>query len=122
MRLEARPRSAGEAALRLERVEVRRVSLPLRFPFETSVGRTTTKRFLLVSVFADGVAGHAECVADVDPFYLPETNDTALHVLRDFLVPMAFALDLASPGDVLPALTRVRGHEMAKAALEMAVW
>jgi len=122
VRREARPWSAGEAALRLERVEVRRVSLPLRFAFETSVGRTTTKRFLLVSVFADGVAGHAECVADVDPFYLPETNDTALHVLRDFLVPMAFALDLASPRDVLPALARVRGHEMAKAALEMAVW
>ena len=122
MRLEARPRGAAEAALKLERVEVRRVSLPLRFPFETSVGRTATKRFLLVSVFADGVAGHAECVADVDPFYLPETNDTALHVLRDFLVPMAFALDVASPRVVAPALARVRGHEMAKAVLEMAVW
>ncbi len=122
MRREARPRSAGEAALKLERVEVRRVTLPLRFPFETSMSRTTTKRFLLVSVFAAGAAGHAECVADVDPFYLPETNDTALHVLRDFLVPMAFALDLASPRDVLPAFARVRGHEMAKAALEMAVW
>jgi O-succinylbenzoate synthase len=75
-----------------------------------------------VSVFADGVAGHAECVADVDPFYLPETNDTALHVLRDFLVPMALGLEIAGPRDVLPALARVRGHEMAKAALEMAVW
>jgi O-succinylbenzoate synthase len=122
VRVEARPGGAGEAALRLDRVEVRRVSLPLRFPFETSFGRTTAKRFLLVSVFADAVAGHAECVADVDPFYLPETNDTALHVLRDFLVPMAFALDIASPRDVLPAFARVRGHEMAKAALEMAVW
>ena len=58
----------------------------------------------------------------MDPFYLPETNDTALHVLRDFLVPMAFALEIASPREVLPALARVRGHEMAKAALEMAVW
>jgi len=119
VRVEVRAR---EADLRIERVEVRRVSLPLRFPFETSFGRTTTKVFLLVSAFADGVAGHAECVADVDPFYLPETNDTALHVLRDFLVPMAFALDVGGPRDVLPALARVRGHEMAKAALEMAVW
>jgi O-succinylbenzoate synthase len=122
VRREARARRAGEAALKLERVEVRRVTLPLRSPFETSMSRTTAKRFLLVSVFADGLAGHAECVADVDPFYLPETNDTALHVLRGFLVPMAFALDLASPREVLPALARVRGHEMAKAALEMAVW
>ncbi len=122
MRVEGPPRRAGEVALRIDRVEVRRVTLPLRFPFETSFSRTTTKRFLLVSVFADGLAGHAECVADVDPFYLPETNDTALHVLRDFLVPMAFALEIDGPRDVLPALARVRGHEMAKAALEMAVW
>jgi O-succinylbenzoate synthase len=108
--------------LRLERVEVRSLALPLRFPFETSFGRTTEKRFLLVSVSADGVTGHGECVADEDPFYLPETNATVLHVLRGFLVPMAFALDLAHPADLVPALARVRGHEMAKAALEMAVW
>jgi O-succinylbenzoate synthase len=108
--------------MRIDEVEVRRVALPLRFPFETSFSRTTTKQFLLVSASADGVSGHAECVADVDPFYLPETNATALHVLRDFLVPMAFSLDVGHPREVLPALSRVRGHEMAKAALEMAVF
>jgi len=108
--------------LRLERVEARLLSLPLRFAFETSFGRTSEKRFLLVSAFADGLAGHAECVADADPFYLPETIETVRHVLRDFLVPAAFALEIESPHDVLPAFARVRGHEMAKAALEMAVW
>jgi O-succinylbenzoate synthase len=108
--------------MRLDEIEVRRVTLPLRFPFETSFGRTTTKQFLLVSVSAEGERGHAECVADADPFYLPETNATALHVLRDFLAPLAFALDVSHPRDVLPAFSRVRGHEMAKAALEMAVW
>ena len=107
--------------MRLDRVEARRVTLPLRFPFETSFSRTTTKQFLLVSVSADGVSGHAECVADVDPYYLPETNDTALHVLRDFLVPLAFTLEISHPRELLPAFARVRGHEMAKAALEMAV-
>jgi O-succinylbenzoate synthase len=108
--------------VRLEQVEVRRIEMPLRAPFETSFGRTTRKEFLLVSVSADGVTGHGECIADADPFYLPETNATVLHVLRDFLVPMAFALDIAHPRQVRPALARVRGHEMAKAALEMAVW
>jgi O-succinylbenzoate synthase len=73
-------------------------------------------------VSADGVTGHGECVADTDPFYLPETLVTALHVLRDFLAPMAFAAELREPRDVAPALARVRGHEMAKAGLEMAVW
>ena len=63
--------------MKVERIEVRLVRLPLRFPFETSFGRTTHKEFLLVSVSAGGVTGHGECVADVDPYYLPETNGTA---------------------------------------------
>jgi O-succinylbenzoate synthase len=108
--------------MRLEQIEVRRITLPLRFPFETAFGRTTTKQFLLVSASAGGLTGYAECVADVDPSYLPETNVTALHVLRDFLAPTAFSLEIGHPREVLPAFSRVRGHEMAKAALEMAVW
>ena len=108
--------------LRIERVEVRQVDLPLRHPFETSFGRTTRKQFLLVAVSARGLTGYGECVADADPFYLPETNATALHILRDFLAPMLFALDVGHPRDLLAAFARVRGHEMAKAALEMAVW
>ncbi len=108
--------------MKLARLELRRLTLKLRTPFETSFGRATEKQFLLVSASADGVTGHAECVADVDPYYLPETNTTVLHVLRDFLAPLAFALEIRHPSDVRPAFARVRGHEMAKAALEMAVW
>jgi O-succinylbenzoate synthase len=108
--------------VKIDAVALRHVRLPLLHPFETSFGRTTEKEFLLVSVSAGGVSGHGECVADTDPFYLPETLETARHVLRDFLLPMAFALDLAHPRELWPALARVRGHQMAKAGLEMAVW
>ena len=108
--------------LKLERVELRHVRLPLRRPFETSFGTTTHKEFLLLAVSADGVTGYGECVADEDPYYLPETNQTVRHVLRDFLVPLAFGLEVAHPRELLGAFARVRGHEMAKAALEMAVW
>jgi O-succinylbenzoate synthase len=108
--------------MKLDRVEVRRLSLPLKHPFETSFSRTTRKEFLLVSVSAGGVTGYGECVAERDPFYLPETHATALHVLEEFLVPLAFTLDLGHPRELSPALARVRGHPMAKAALEMAVW
>src|SRR5262249_25940370 len=73
-------------------------------------------------VSAQGATGYAECVADVDPFYLPETNDTVLHILRDFLVPLLFRIEVRHPRELAPAFARVRGHEMAKAALEMAVW
>jgi o-succinylbenzoate synthase len=108
--------------MKLERVEVRLLSLPLVAPFETSFGRTERKEFLLLTAEADGVRGFGECVADSDPYYGPETHQTALHVLRDFLVPLAFTLEIGHPSDLLPALARVRGHGMAKAALEMAVW
>ena len=98
--------------MKLERIEVRRLGLKLRTPFETSFGRTTSKEFLLVSVSADGVTGHAECVADVDPFYLPETNATVLHVLRDFLAPLAFALEIGHPREVLARLrARARARD-----------
>ena len=121
----ARGRSAPKRAgspLRLERIELRQLKLPLVSAFETSFGRTVDKDFLLLAVSADGVTGYGECVADVDPFYLPETLGTVRHILRDFLAPMAFAVDLAHPLELLPAFARVRGHEMAKAGLEMAVW
>jgi O-succinylbenzoate synthase len=108
--------------MKLERVEVRHIRLPLRTPFETSFGTTTHKEFLLLAVSADGVTGYGECVADADPFYLPETNGTVFHILRDFLVPLAFTLEIEHPTALLGQLSRVRGHEMAKAALEMAVW
>ena len=108
--------------MRIERIEVRHVRLPLRSPFETSFGRTEAKEFLLVSVSAEGVTGHAECVADVDPYYLPETNATALHVLAEFLAPLALRTEVAHPRDYVGLFARVRGHEMAKAALEMAAY
>jgi O-succinylbenzoate synthase len=108
--------------VKLDRVEVRRVRLPLAQPFETSFHRSTAKEFLLLSVSAQGVTGYGECVADSDPFYLPETNDTVLSILRDYVVPMAFAAELQQPSDLLPALAPIRGHEMAKAGLEMAVY
>jgi len=108
--------------VRIDRVEVRRVTLPLVSPFETSFGRCTEKAFLLVSVTAGGVTGQGEGVADDEPYYLPETNATVLHVLRDFLVPLVFTLDFDHPRALLPAFARIRGHEMAKAALEMAAW
>jgi len=106
----------------LDRIEVRRLELPLVAPFETSFARVDRKEFLLLTVSADGISGFGECVADADPYYLPETNETVLHVLRDFLAPLAFALEIGDPREVFPALARVRGHNMAKACLEMAIW
>jgi o-succinylbenzoate synthase len=109
-------------AFTIDRLQLRLVRLPLVAFFETSFGRIDGRTFILVCVEGDGIAGIGECVADVDPFYSPETNVTAWHVLKDFLAPLVLGRTFSHPRDVFPALARVRGHNMAKAAVEMAAW
>ena len=109
--------------LRVVRIELRHLKMPLRFRFETSFGAVTEKSFLLARVFtADGAEGVGECVAEVDPYYLPETNGTVAHVIRDFLNPRVFAHTFESPAETDALFAEIRGHEMAKATLEMAIW
>jgi len=91
-------------------------------PFETSVERTEVRRILLVQADVDGVIGWAECVAGESPSYSPETADTAWLMLREYLWPLIKGRDFAAAGEVWDLLARVRGHNMAKASLEAAVW
>jgi O-succinylbenzoate synthase len=91
-------------------------------PFETSMDRTEVRRIVLVQANLDGVIGWGECVAGETPFYSPETADTAWFILRDFLWPMLKGKDFPSAGEVWSLLAQVRGHNMAKASLEAAVW
>src|SRR5579864_8914358 len=108
--------------VRIERLRLRLVRLPLVAFFETSFGRIYDRTFIIVEVEGDGVHGLGECVADIDPYYSPETNVTAWHIIRDFLAPLVLGRTFAHPRDVYMAFARVRGHNMAKAALEMAAW
>jgi O-succinylbenzoate synthase len=108
--------------MRIERVELRLLRLPLVRFFETSFGRSYDRTFVLVRADCGGVAGYGECVADQTPFYSPETTETSWHILSRFLVPRVVGVDFAHPRDIYPALSDIRGHQMAKAALEMAAW
>ncbi len=108
--------------MRLESLHVRELRLDLKRPFETSFARVHDQRFLLLKVTADGVPGYSECVADVTPGYSAETVRTAEHMIRDFLWPVARATEYAHPDEVTPSFRRIRGNNMAKAAIEMAVW
>jgi len=103
-------------------VELRRLRLPLVRPFETSFGRVDDRTFLLVVVHGEGERGWGECVAEASPYYSAETAGTAWHVLRDFLAPQLLGVELGSAADVWHAVARVRGNQMAKAAIEMAAW
>jgi len=108
--------------VRIERIELRLVRLPLVRFFETSFGRIDDRAFVLVTVEEGGAVGVGECVADERPFYSSETTRTAWHIIADFLAPMLLGRAFAHPRDVFDSLAVVRGHHMAKAALEMAAW
>lgn len=110
--------------LRVVRIVLREIALPLREPFRISSGVTRERRILLVELLdADGVAGWGECVAGERPNYSPETIDTCRHALRAWLAPMILGRSLAHASEAWPILdAAVRGHRMAKAALEMPLW
>jgi O-succinylbenzoate synthase len=108
--------------MKIENIELRELRLPLLHFFETSFGRTTTRRIVLVRVNADGLTGWGEVTCGELPFYSYETPDTAWHILRDLLIPWTLGREWAAPGDVAPCFRPIRGHNMAKAALENALW
>jgi len=96
--------------------------MPLVTPFETSMDLTDVRRIILVEANVDGVTGWGECVAGETPSYSPETTETAWHILRDFIWPLLKGKEFASASEVWGMLAWVRGHNMAKAALESAIW
>lgn len=108
--------------MRIERVTLREIRMPLAMRFETSFGTTTERRILLVEVKADGVTGWGECVADEKPYYSPENIDTAWLITRDFLWPDLRGREFRAAKDVWPMLWHTRGHNMAKGAIESAIW
>ena len=108
--------------LRIGRVELVEVALPLVRPFRTSFGTEREKRALLVHLEGDGVEGWGECAASAEPDYSEEWLDGCRLMLREFLVPLARGgRPIGDPEDLVRRLAGVRGNRMAKAALEMAV-
>lgn len=108
--------------MRIESVTLREIHMPLVMRFETSFGATTERRILLVEVKADGVSGWGECVAGEVPYYSPETVETAWLILREFLWPELRAKEFRAASEVSDMLAHTRGHNMAKAGLESAIW
>jgi o-succinylbenzoate synthase len=111
-----------EQTLKVQKITLREIRMPLVSPFETSFGRLTNRRILLVEAQSDGVAGWGESVAGEGPFYAPETVETAWHILRDFIWPMLKGREFGCASDVWEILSPIRGHNMAKGAIESALW
>lgn len=108
--------------MKIDRLDVRELAIPLKFRFETSFGVEQNRRILLVTLHADGEQGIAECVAGEFPGYAYETTDTAWTILEQFIAPVVVGQDFATPDELLHALASIRGHDMTVAAVEMAFW
>jgi O-succinylbenzoate synthase len=90
--------------------------------FETSFGRSYERSFLLVRLEGEGCEGWSETVAEGNPYYSAETTETAWHIMTGFIAPRVLGASFEHPRDVYPALAAIRGHNMAKAGVEMAAW
>ena len=104
-------------------IELIEIHLPLREPFVTGPRVWNDRKILLVRCAGeDGVEGWGECVAGESPSYSYETTETAWHILTTYLLPVSVGREILAPEEILAPVRWIRGHPMAKAALEMALW
>lgn len=108
--------------MKIEKIELFLLKLPYVHFFETSLGREEERTFILVEVCSEGIIGYGEVVADVSPLYSYETTSTAWHILKDYLIPLVLENSLYNPCDFYKEANKYRGHPMAKAGLELALW
>ena len=108
--------------MRIDSVEIRHIRMELVSPFVTSMGTEYDEEHIIVRVDGEGVTGWGESVAEGTPFYSYETVQTAWHILRDFLIPSILGKDLSGIDEAIALYSKVRGHMMAKAGLEAALW
>jgi O-succinylbenzoate synthase len=108
--------------LTIDTIHLREITMPLAHPFRTSFGLTTLRRILLVEIEADGLSAWGECAAGEHPYFSDETIDTAWLIAETELAPRLLGASLQGGGSCPALFAQVRGHRMAKAALENAVW
>jgi o-succinylbenzoate synthase len=106
----------------IERIELYHTKMILVSPFTTSMGTEYDEEHIMVRVDAEGLTGWGESVAEGTPFYSYETVPTAWHILKDFLIPSILGKNISSINEAIAAYSKVRGHMMAKAGLEAALW
>jgi len=106
----------------IEQIVLREIRMRLKAPFETSFGVTQDRRIVLVEAVVDGVSGWGEVTTVESPSYNSETTETAWHIISDFIAPALVSKHLKGTIEVAPLLAAIRGHQMAKAGVENAIW
>lgn len=108
--------------MQIQSLTLTHLSMPLVSPFETSFGRTTERECILVTLQSEGLTGYGECVADRDPGYSYETTGTAWHIIKEFIAPLILGQEVKDAADFQRRVAGIRGHHLAKAGIEMAMW
>jgi len=108
--------------MRVEEITLRKLQMRLKAPFETSFGATHNRTLLLVEMRVDGITGWSEITAMEAPLFNAETVSTATVVIREVLAPAVLGKKFALASDMPTVFSHVRGHEMARAGLENALW
>src|SRR4051812_32837813 len=109
--------------MRIERIELRVVRLPLVRTFRTSSSTKDAIEHILIRVVADGgIEGWGESASPSDPYYCPETTETCWHILKDFLVPRVVGREWGSIEELIQLFGPIKGNHFARAGLEMACW
>src|SRR6476619_5455883 len=109
-------------AFEIEKITLREIAMPLMHFFETSFGRTTHRRIILVEVVSEGVSGWGEVTCGENPFYNEEWTDAARMIVRDYVAPRVLSVSFASAADVAERTEHIRGHFMARGGVEAAFW
>lgn len=109
--------------MKIENIVLRKLNIKFKTPFETSFARMHSKHFIAVEVHSKDHVGYGDCSAFEHPFYNEETIETAWHMLEKFLIPLVYSMDeLRHPEDMSPLFAKIRRNNMAKAALDCALW
>ncbi len=106
---------------RIEKVNLYIVNLPLVKPFETSFSVQTEREAIILEIISEGISGWGESVTSPDPFYSYETNFTTMEILKKYVIPVLKELKDFTVYDFINAVGRIRGYNMAKAAVENAI-
>src|SRR5258705_10579061 len=108
--------------MKIDRVVLRQIRMPLLHVFETSFGRTSDRDIILVEAVGEGVSGWGEVTAGENPFYNEEWTESAWLILRDYVAPRVLNYKFRSAAEVGGRSAHIRGHLMARGGLEAAVW
>jgi o-succinylbenzoate synthase len=108
--------------IKVDRIVLRHIRMPLVHVFETSFGRTHARDIVLVEAVADGVSGWGEVTAGENPFYNEEWTGSVWPLLIDYIAPRILGHEFASPSEVSARTAHIRGHNMARGGAEAAIW